>query len=60
LIRYFINNEWEIIKYVIDFKPLEDKEHEGLYGAKVVADSVCKISGFDKISSHVTLVNIRC
>ncbi|KAF8232760.1 hypothetical protein L208DRAFT_1176469, partial [Tricholoma matsutake] len=38
LIRCFINNDWEIIKHVINFKPLEDKDHEGLYGSKVFAD----------------------
>ncbi|KAI9453729.1 hypothetical protein F5148DRAFT_956725, partial [Russula earlei] len=26
----FINDDWEIIERVIDFKALEDKEHEGL------------------------------
>ena len=46
----FINDEWEIIERVIDFKLLEDKEHQGLYGGKVLADSVCKIGSLDKIS----------
>jgi hypothetical protein len=40
---------------VIDFKPLEDKEHEGLYGGKAFADGACKIGGFDKISLLVPL-----
>jgi hypothetical protein len=35
---------------VIDFKPLEDKEHEGLYGGKAFVDGACKIGSFDKIS----------
>jgi hypothetical protein len=47
----FINDDWEIIERVIDFKPLEDKEHEGLYGGKAFADSARKIGGLDKISS---------
>jgi hypothetical protein len=47
----FINDDWEIIKHVIDFKPLEDKEHEGLYGGKAFADGARKIDGLDKISS---------
>ena len=34
---------------MIDFKPLEDKEHEGLYGGKAFADGACKIGGLDKI-----------
>ena len=58
LIRCFINNDWEIIERVIDFKPLEDKDHEGLYGGKAFTDGACKISGFDKISLHVTLVTV--
>jgi hypothetical protein len=47
----FINDDWEIIERVIDFKPLEDKEHEGLYGGKAFADGARKIGGLDKISS---------
>jgi hypothetical protein len=47
----FINDDWEIIERVIDFKPLEDKEHEGLHGGKAFADGACKIGGLDKISS---------
>ena len=52
----FVNDDWEIIECVIDFKPLEDKEHERLYGGKAFADGVCKIGCLDKISLHVTLV----
>jgi hypothetical protein len=55
----FINDDWEIIEHMIDFKLLKDKEHEGLYSSKVFTDGACKIDGFDKISLHVTLV-IRC
>ena len=57
-IRCFINNDWEIIEHMIDFKPLEDKDHKGLYGSKAFADGACKIGGFDKISLHVTLVTV--
>lgn len=46
----FINNDWEIVERVIDFKPLEDKEHEGLYGGKAFVDGACKIGSLDKIS----------
>ena len=47
----FINDDWEIIERVIDFKPLEDKEHKGLYSGKAFADGACRIGGLDKISS---------
>ena len=46
----FINGDWEIIKHVIDFKPLKEKEHEGLYGGKAFIDGMCKIGSLNKIS----------
>ena len=46
----FINGDWEIIECVIDFKPLEEKEHEGLYGGKAFVDGTCKIGSLNKIS----------
>jgi hypothetical protein len=52
----FINDDWQIIERVIDFKPLENKEHEGLFGGNVFIDSASKIGSPDKISlTHVTL-----
>ena len=54
-IACFINDDWEIIERVIDFKPLEDKEHEGLYGGKAFADGACKIGGLDKIGLSISL-----
>jgi hypothetical protein len=52
----FINDDWEIIERVIDFKPLEDKEHEGLYAGKAFAGGARKIGGLNKISfPRVTL-----
>jgi hypothetical protein len=46
----FVNDDWEIIERVIDFKPLEDKEHQGLYGGRAFVDGARKIGGLDKIS----------
>jgi len=46
----FINDDWELIERVIGFKPLEDKEHEGLYGRKAFVKGACKIGCFNKIS----------
>ena len=28
----FIDDDWNLIEHVIDFRPLEDKEHRGLFG----------------------------
>ncbi|KAJ7588338.1 hypothetical protein C8J56DRAFT_785976 [Mycena floridula] len=46
----FINDEWEIIERVIDFKVLEDKEHEGIHAGKAFVNGAAKIGGLDKIS----------
>jgi hypothetical protein len=56
----FINDDWEIIERVIDFKPLEDKEHEGLYGGKAFVDGACKIGSFDKISFTCDCARSNC
>ncbi|KAF8228390.1 hypothetical protein L208DRAFT_1291603, partial [Tricholoma matsutake] len=45
----FINDDWELIERVIDFKPLGEKEHQGLYGGKAFVDVMREIGGFDKI-----------
>ena len=47
----FINEDWEIIEQVVDFKPLEDKEHQGLYGGKAFTDGASKIGSLHKIGS---------
>ena len=46
----FINEDWDLIERVINFKPLAEKEHQGLYGGKVFVDGVREIGGLDKIS----------
>jgi len=46
----FINDNLEIVERVVDFKPLEDKEHEGLHGGRAFVDGACKIGSLNKIS----------
>ncbi|KAF8240068.1 hypothetical protein L208DRAFT_1188977, partial [Tricholoma matsutake] len=36
----FVNNDWELIQHVVDFAPIQDKEHEGLYAGKAFVDSI--------------------
>ncbi|KAF8232858.1 hypothetical protein L208DRAFT_1269719 [Tricholoma matsutake] len=45
----FINDDWELIEHVIDFKPLGEKEHQGLYGGKAFVDVMHEIGSLDKI-----------
>lgn len=54
----FVNDDWELIQHVVDFAPLQDKEHEGLYAGKASVDSVCKCGGLDKICLFVSLSNV--
>lgn len=55
----FVDEDWEIIERVVDFKPLETKEHQGLYGGKAFADGASKIGSLNKISSMqgLSLIN---
>jgi hypothetical protein len=46
----FINEDWELIEHVVDFKPLEDKEHEGLYAGKAFVNGARKRGGLNKMS----------
>ena len=48
-VRCFINEDWELIERIINFKPLVEKEHQGLYGGRAFVDGMCKISSLDKI-----------
>ncbi|KAF8236747.1 hypothetical protein L208DRAFT_1108737, partial [Tricholoma matsutake] len=35
MITCFINDDWQIVEHIIDFRPLENKEHEGFFAGKV-------------------------
>ena len=45
----FINEDWDLIEHVVDFKPLAEKEHQGLYGGKAFVHGVHEIGGLNKI-----------
>ena len=51
----FIDDDWNLIEHVVDFKVLENKEHEGLYGGKVFVGSACRIGCFNKICLCICL-----
>jgi hypothetical protein len=46
----FVNEEWELIERVIDFKPLESKEHEGFYAARALVEGARRAGSLHKIS----------
>lgn len=47
----FIDDEWDLIEHVIDFKPLEDKEHEGYLGGMAFINGARQRGGLDKMSA---------
>ena len=49
-IASFIDDDWNLVERIIDFKPLEDKEHEGLYAAMAFIQGARSIGGLDKMS----------
>ncbi|KAJ2920749.1 hypothetical protein H1R20_g16345, partial [Candolleomyces eurysporus] len=49
-IASFINDEWKLVERIIDFRPLENKDHEGIYAARVFIDSARKAGIFKKIT----------
>ncbi len=49
-IASFIDEEWNLIERVVDFKPLQDKEHEGLYGGLSFVDGVRERGALAQIS----------
>src|ERR1700678_3531232 len=44
-----IDEDWELITYVVNFMPLEDKQHEGLYAGKAFADGARERGALNKI-----------
>ncbi|KAF5378354.1 hypothetical protein D9615_002986 [Tricholomella constricta] len=49
-IASWITDDWELIERVIDFHPLEDKEHEGEYAAKGLAKLLSDLGILEKIT----------
>lgn len=47
----FINDNWDLICRIIDFKPLEDKEHGGVLGGLAFVNGAQKRGGLDKMST---------
>ncbi len=34
----FVDNDWNLINYIVDFQVLDDKNHVGVYGGNVEGD----------------------
>ncbi|KAK7007145.1 hypothetical protein R3P38DRAFT_2793021 [Favolaschia claudopus] len=49
-IGLWISSEWELVERVLDFHPIEDKEHEGEYAALGLAKQLNALEALEKIS----------
>ena len=46
----FIDDDWKLIEHVVDFKPLDEKEHKGIYAGLAFIDSAAARGGLKQIS----------
>ena len=58
MIGCFIDDDWKLIERVVDFKPLDDKEHEGERGGFAFVNGVRSRGGLDKMSHSNVIVYI--
>ncbi|RXW11685.1 hypothetical protein EST38_g14171 [Candolleomyces aberdarensis] len=56
-IASFIDDDWKLIERVIDFRPLESKEHEGVHAARAFIESARKAGAFKKMTMDNATVN---
>ncbi|KAJ7132024.1 hypothetical protein C8R44DRAFT_612398 [Mycena epipterygia] len=46
----WISDEWELVEHVLDFHPIEDKQHEGEFAAVVMAKCLSELGVLQKMS----------
>lgn len=56
---FYINDDWELVEHVIDFKPLEANEHEGIHAGYAFFTGARQRGGLSKISVH-RLAALHC
>lgn len=54
-IASFIDDDWQLIKQLIDFQHLLEDEHEGVNAAKVFMESGGKHGSLDKMSISASM-----
>ncbi len=50
-IEAFVDDDWNLMNYIVDFQVLDNKDHVGVYGGKAFVESTRKIGGLDKVCS---------
>ena len=49
-LSHYINNDWELVQHLVDFKCLKEKDHQGVHAASMFVKSAASRGGLDKIS----------
>jgi hypothetical protein len=48
----FIDDDWNLIERVLDFQPLDDKEHKGIYAGLSFVNGAAARGGLKQISYY--------
>ena len=54
----FIDDDWKIVERIVDFKPLAEKEHQGLQGGLAFVNGARAIGGLNKMSHTQLITNV--
>lgn len=55
----FIDEDWELMQYVVDFQPLAEQDHVGVYAGKAFVESARSVGGLDKVIISCLLIYCR-
>lgn len=57
-IANWITDDWKLVERVIDFHPIQEKEHEGVYAAVAFAKTTSQVGILKKICCH--FIHVLC
>ena len=55
---FYISDDWELVEHVVDFKPLEAKEHEGIHAGYAFFAGARQRGGLSKISGIIIIIYV--
>ncbi|TFY61097.1 hypothetical protein EVJ58_g4726 [Rhodofomes roseus] len=55
-LAHFINDDWELVERLVDFKHLDIDEHKGVHAAKAFVKSASQRGGLNKISTLIIVI----
>lgn len=57
-IASFVDEEWNLVERVIDFRPLEDKEHEAFHAARSFISGAREMGSLNMMSPFVRFLTV--